>query len=42
MHGCKEDDDEIDSEMGIAGLGQWENMHMRVYGLWPLPGMCLK
>lgn len=24
MHGCKKKDSEIDAEMGIAKLGQWE------------------
>lgn len=42
MHGCKKEDGEIDSEMGIAGLGQWENMHMSLYELGLPLGMCLK
>lgn len=33
---------EIDSEMGIARLGQWENMYRSVWELWLLLGMCLK
>lgn len=42
MHGCKKNDSEIDADMGIARLGQWENMYMSVYELWLLLGMYLK